>query len=365
MLPSSAPGIMPDTVSSLFPEVGFPVALAPMQDVTGLPFMNLVSSYGPPDLFFTEYFRVHSNARIDPKILSSITKNCSGKPVFAQLIGESTEHLARFANELQEYPIAGVDLNLGCPAPRVYRKNVGGGLLRDPERIDNVLQTLRETCQCPLTVKTRIGFEDSASFDRILNVFLKNQVELVSLHARTVKGGYREVPQYDFVKRAVKTLGCPVLLNGDVHTPYSAITLCKKTGATGVMIGRGAIRNPWIFRQIKELHLGKAMFRPTLGDVYNYINDLFDVFSNREINEQKQVARLKKFLNFIGLGVDENGKFLHLMRRTKIRSELDAVCRFFLLDNNNSIKPMSLKPYAGLVARPGTEGSDCHTKSDA
>ena len=245
---------------------------------------------------------------------------------------------------------------------------MGGGLLRDPERIDQpYCRPCGKVANAPLTVKTRIGFEDAVQvlLESLICFHLNHQVELVSLHARTVKGGYREVPQYDFVKRAVKTLGCPVLLNGDVHTPYSAITLCKKTGATGVMIGRGAIRNPWIFRQIKELHLGKAMFRPTLGDVYNYINDLFDVFSNREINEQKQVARLKKFLNFIGLGVDENGKFLHLMRRTKIRSELDAVCRFFLLDNNNSIKPMSLKPYTGLVARPGTEGSDCHTKSDA
>ena len=223
-------GELPLSVKNRFPAVGFPTALAPMQDVTGLPFMNLVNDYGPPDLFFTEYFRVHSSARIDPVILSSITENASGKPVFAQLIGENVEHMARFAKELQEFPIAGIDLNLGCPAPRVYRKNVGGGLLREPAHIDRVLSTPREVCRCPLTVKTRIGFEDTDHFDRILKIFERNQVDLLSLHARTVKGGYRATPQYEFVRQAVNSLTCPVLLNGDVNTPQSAIRLVQKTG---------------------------------------------------------------------------------------------------------------------------------------
>ena len=125
MLATLARPALPVMVKDLFPATGFPTALAPMQDVTGLEFMNLVAKYGPPDLFFTEYFRVHDHARIEPKILSSITENISNRPVFAQLIGEDLVHIARFARELQQFPIAGIDLNLGCPAPRVYRKNVG------------------------------------------------------------------------------------------------------------------------------------------------------------------------------------------------------------------------------------------------
>ena len=203
-----APGTLPNSVRSYFPEFGFPSALAPMQDVTGLPFMTLVSDYGPPDLFFTEYFRVHSHAKIDPAILSSITENRSGRPVFAQLIGEDLEHISRFAKELQCYPIAGIDLNLGCPAPRVYRKNVGGGLLRDPARINKILNILRES-ECPLTVKTRIGFDDAENFSKILDVFANNKIDLLSLHARTVRGGYRSVPQYEYVKIASKRLECP------------------------------------------------------------------------------------------------------------------------------------------------------------
>ena len=360
MLAGKSSATLADRVVSLFPSTGFPSALAPMQDVTGLPFMNLISGYGPPDLFFTEYFRVHDHARIEPKILSSITENISNRPVFAQLIGEDLVHIARFARELQQFPIAGIDLNLGCPAPRVYRKNVGGGLLRDPQRINQVLQVLRDACECPLTVKTRIGFDDDQHFTQILEVFAENNIELLSLHARTVKGGYRSKPQYEFVKQAVEYLNCPVLLNGEVNTPLSAIDLVKETGATGVMIGRGAIRNPWIFRQIKEIINGQKIFRPTFADVYQYIQTLYDALSRREISEEKQVARLKKFLNFIALSVDQEGAFLYHMRRSLNKADLDSVCQIYLLAEGKANKFVRLEPYEGLHARPSSEGPSCN-----
>ena len=359
MLAEKSSAVRADRVASLFPATGFPSALAPMQDVTGLPFMNLVSAYGSPDLFFTEYFRVHSHARVNPEILSSITENNSGKPVFAQLIGEDLEHIVRFAQELQRFPIAGIDLNLGCPAPRVYRKNVGGGLLRDPVRIGQILRALRESCECPLTVKTRIGFEDDRNFSEILDVFASNNIELLSLHARTVRGGYRSSPRYEYVKQAVNRLSCPVLLNGEVNTPQSAIDLIEQTGAAGVMIGRSAIRNPWIFRQIRELQNGEEMFHPTLADVYSYIQSLFDTLAKEGMTEEKHVARLKKFLNFIALSVDNQGGFLYHMRRVRLRSEMDTVCRKYLLDQGKADQIMSLSPYQGLLARPSTESISC------
>ena len=110
-------------------------ALAPMQDVTDLAFMGVVAHYGAPDYFFTEFFRVHSQSRPEKHILRSIDENTTGRPVFAQLIGEDLGHLARTATELLRHHVAGIDLNLGCPAPKVYKKNVGGGLLRDPDHV--------------------------------------------------------------------------------------------------------------------------------------------------------------------------------------------------------------------------------------
>ncbi|MDE3084059.1 MAG: tRNA-dihydrouridine synthase, partial [Verrucomicrobiota bacterium] len=118
---------------------GFLTALAPMQDVTDLAFMRVIAGYGAPDYFFTEFFRVHAQSRPEKHILRSIDENTTGRPIFAQLIGEAIPHLTRTVDELLKHPVAGIDLNLGCPAPKIYKKNVGGGLLRDPERIDGIL----------------------------------------------------------------------------------------------------------------------------------------------------------------------------------------------------------------------------------
>jgi len=111
------------------------LALAPMQDVTDLPFWRLMARYGGADVYYTEYFRVHATSNLDWHILKSITENPTGKPVVAQMIGNDIPSLVRTAKELQQYAIAAVDLNLGCPAPVVYRKCAGGGLLREPARV--------------------------------------------------------------------------------------------------------------------------------------------------------------------------------------------------------------------------------------
>src|SRR5436190_13170722 len=120
------------------------LALAPMQDVTDLPFWKLMTTYGGADVYYTEYFRVHATSNLDRYILRSITENPTGRPVIAQMIGNDIPALIRIARELQQYPIAAVDLNLGCPAPVVYRKCAGGGLLREPHRVGAILGALTD-----------------------------------------------------------------------------------------------------------------------------------------------------------------------------------------------------------------------------
>src|SRR5947208_10068120 len=165
-------------------------ALAPMQDVTDLAFMGVIAHYGAPDYFFTEFFRVHAQSRPEKHILRSIDENTTGRPVFAQLIGEDLGHLARTVDELLQHNIAGIDLNLGCPAPKVYKKNVGGGLLREPERVAEILGTLRALLdgKSPglFTVKMRIGFDGTEHFDRLLDLVNEHRVDLLSVHGRTV-----------------------------------------------------------------------------------------------------------------------------------------------------------------------------------
>jgi tRNA-dihydrouridine synthase len=369
------------------------MALAPMQDVTDLAFMRVIAGYGPPDYFFTEFFRVHAQSRPEKHILRSIVENTTGRPVFAQLIGESVPDILRTVRELLALPVAGIDLNLGCPAPKVYRKQVGGGLLRDPARIDEILGALRAAVPGLLSVKMRLGFDDAGNLDRVLELINRHEVDLLTIHGRTVKEMYRGAVNYDLIARAVQQVRCPVLANGNITSADRAATVVAHTRAAGVMMGRHAIRNPWIFRQCRErwAHFqdvggsedlpkvaqaslpasvsidrcpmrhcdggiamsGPRVFQPTLADVREYIARLYQATAASAAPERTRVARMKKYLNFVGQSVDPAGVFLHEMRRAQTEAELFSACDRHLLAE--PARCYALEPFPGIVARPNCE----------
>jgi tRNA-dihydrouridine synthase B len=328
-----------------------------MQDVTTLPFMQLLGKYGAPDLLFTEFLRVHVHSGLEQHIVDSILHHDTDRPVFLQLIGENLSHLKRIVQAVAdaELPVAGIDLNMGCPAPKVYKKNVGGGLLREPSKVDEVLGCLRDAVQGRFTVKMRIGFDSDEHFDAILDLVDKHQVDLLSIHARTVKEAYRSEVHYEYIKRAAKRLPCPVLANGNVTSVAKGQWVLDETKSAGLMIGRSCIRNPWIFRQIREHFAGQPIFKPTLADVRGYIEDLYLATSHSMRDELSQVNRMKKFLNFVGLGVDVDGQFLHDMRRTRSKADLDIVCDRHLIDHGRAEVIFPDEPIKGLIARPNCE----------
>lgn len=332
-------------------------ALAPMQDVTTLPFMQLLGKYGVPDLLFTEYFRVHGHSTLESHIVDSIKHHNTGRPIFAQLIGESLPDLERTVAAIENtcLPVAGIDLNMGCPAPKVYKKNVGGGLLREPAKVDEVLACLRAAVKGRFTVKMRIGFDSDKHFETILSLIEKHRVNLLSLHARTVKEAYRSEVHYQYIKHATERLQIPVLANGNITSTAKGQWTLDHTGCAGLMIGRSCIRNPWIFRQLREHFAGKPIFKPTLADVRRYIDDLIQATSHKDRQGVYHINHMKKFLNFVGLGVDVEGKFLHEMRRAKDKADLDAICDRHLLDNGRAEQPFPLEPIKGLIARPNCE----------
>jgi tRNA-dihydrouridine synthase len=326
-----------------------------MQDVTDLAFMRVVAHYGAPDYFFTEFFRVHAQSRPEKHILRSIDENDTGRPVFAQLIGEDVAHLARTAADLQRHRIAGLDLNLGCPAPKVYKKNVGGGLLREPAKIGEILAALRGAVAGLFTVKMRLGFADMDNFEQILDLVNTHRVDLLSVHGRTVREMYRGDVHYPHIARAVAVSRCPVLANGNLTSAAKAAAVLTETGARGAMIGRHAIRNPWIFRQCREVFAGRPAGRLTLGDVREYVERLYRATEAPGVPERAHVNKMKKYLNFVGQSVDPAGAFLHDMRRAESEQELFTLCdRHLLADPAREFAP---EPYPGVIARPNCETS--------
>lgn len=343
------------------------LALAPMQDVTDGAFWQLMHRYGGADVYWTEYFRVHAVSRPEKWILESIEHNATGQPVVAQMIGNDIPSLVRTARELEQLPVAAIDLNLGCPAPIVYKKCAGGGLLREPQRIDSILGALREAVSIKFTVKTRVGFTSPAEFDALLPIFAKHSIDLLTVHARTVAQSYRLPVHYDLIRQAAEALSCPVCANGHVYSAEQALEVLNQTKARGLMIGRGVIRSPWLFNQIRQRTRGGPVTYPTGREVLAYIEALWESQASFGAPEKIQCERMKKFMNYLGEGVgperqgpepldsgqpDDSpqaelecgapaaGSFLHRIRRSQTRAEFFRICRDFL-DHD---EPMPLEP---------------------
>src|SRR6267154_2697703 len=152
---------------------------------------------------------------------------------------------------------------------------------------------------------------------------------------------YRTEVRYDFIQRAVAEVGCPVLANGNVYSAQKAKEVLELTGARGLMIGRGAIRNPWLFHQIRQHQRGETLFIPRGLDVLNYVRTLYESVCSPDVRESAQVQKMKKYMNYLGVGVEPTGQFLHQVRRVTTKADFFRVCQEFM-DHD---QPMPLEPY--------------------
>lgn len=288
--------------------------------------MRVIARRGGPDWFVTEFFRVHPSSKPDKYILRSIKENDTSRPIFAQIIGSDADAMVQEAKILQRYAIAGIDLNLGCPSPTVCGKSAGGGLLRSPDEIDRMIGLLREAVSTRFTVKTRVGYHSEEEFSTLLRVFQKHAIDGLTIHGRTVADRYQTPVRPHCVKEAVATLSCPVIANGNVVNAQAGKNYHHITGAAGLMIGRGAIRNPWIFDQIRQLYAGEEPMQPRAKNLLEYVVELYHELAkeSKVFVEKHHVQRMKKTMMYIVQGLGEVME--HDMRRIQTEEEFFALC---------------------------------------
>ncbi len=298
-----------------------------MQSVTDLPFMRVIARRGGPDWFVTEFFRVHPASKPDRYILRSIRENTTGIPIFAQIIGSDADAMVKEAKILLRENIAGIDLNLGCPSPTVCGKSAGGGLLRHPNEIDRMIGMLRDAIPTRFTVKTRVGYADEGEFGKLLEIFRKHAIDGLTIHGRTVADRYQTPVRPHCVAAAVTALPCPVIANGNVVNASAGIRYQTLTGASGLMIGRGAIRNPWIFDQLRAKYLGGEAPQPRAQDLLAYIEELYAELAreSKEYHEHHHIQRMKKTMLYIVQGLGD--EFEQAMRRMRTEAEFFHLCR--------------------------------------
>ena len=213
-------------------------------------------------------------------------------------------------------------------------------MLREPQRIDSILGALREVVSIKFTVKTRVGFASEKEFDTLLPIFAKHSLDALTVHARTVAQMYRLPVHYDLIRQASEAMPCPVIANGHVYSAVQAQQLLALTKTRGLMIGRGVIRSPWLFNQIRQQLRGESLTLPTGREVLAYIRALWESQASFDAPEKIQCERMKKFINYLGEGVA--GNFLHQIRRSQSEAEFYRICGEYL-DHD---QPMKLEPVA-------------------
>lgn len=248
------------------------LALGPMAGVTYLPFRLLCKEMGC-NMLYTEM--VSAKAILyknkNTKELLNIDKN--EHPVGVQLFGSDPDIMAQIAAQVEEGECDFIDINMGCPVPKIVNNGEGSALLKQPKLVEEILTKMVKAVNKPVTVKIRKGFENGTVYAvEIAKIAESCGVSAIAVHGRTREQYYSGKADWDVIKDVKKAVKIPVIGNGDIFSAEDAKAMKEYTGCDGLMVARGARGNPWIFREIKEyLENGNVIDKPKINDIREMI----------------------------------------------------------------------------------------------
>jgi nifR3 family TIM-barrel protein len=349
-------------------EIAPATLLAPMAGVTDTVFRRFIKELGGCGMIETEFTSADGLYRMrESKRKRYLHFYDDEHPIAAQLFGSDPVTLAGSAKIVEEEGFDIVDLNLGCPAKRVVKCNGGSGLLRDLPLIRTIFEAVRKSVTIPFTVKFRLGWDD----DQIVCVELAKLAEEcglqgVALHARTREQGYSGTARWEWIAAVKQSVKIPVIGNGDIRTPEDAAAMVAQTGCDGIMIGRTAASNPWIFKQIAQYNRAQQSAisgqqnqrplydTPTDRDRYEMIRRYFSMLVDEEMHGAP--GKMKQFVAWFTHGVQGGTALRQAVYHAKTGPQiLESVERFFEahLNPSSSESVQSVEePGAGLEKMP-------------
>lgn len=307
----------------------YPVFLAPLEDITDLPFRRICKRLGA-DMMYTEFISSEGLIRDAKKSTLKLDFLEEERPIGIQIFGHETDSMIRAAEIAEGANPDLIDINWGCPVRKVTSKGGGAGMLRDIDKMAEITRAVVDATSLPVTVKTRLGWdEDSKDIIEIAERLQDTGIKAISIHGRTRNQLYRGTADWTLIG-AVKNnprMQIPVVGNGDIDGPEKAKEMIDKYGVDGIMIGRAAIGYPWIFKEIKHyFETGEVLSPPNAGERVKIAREHLKA-SIEYKGERKGIFEMRKFLSnyFKGLSHFKTMKI-------KILTEEDPLELFRLLD---------------------------------
>jgi len=309
-------------------------ALAPLAGFTDLPFRSVVKKFGA-DLTVSEMISSNALAFKSKKTFKMLEKNALETPYSIQIAGSDQAIIQQAVELLNEREgIDVIDLNCGCPAPKIVNNLQGSSLLTDLPRMAETIRTIKKYSNKEYTsVKMRLGFNHKNHVE-IAKLCEDNGADYIAVHGRTKAGKYKTAVDYDAIKEIKEAISIPVLANGDIDTPQKAKWVLEHTGADGVMIGRGAVGRPWMFQVMKNYIHGSGDATVTSSLIQEVVLEHFDQMVAHYGNHGAIVFR-KHLHTYSKVGYQGASKFRDLVNRIENPSEMRDVTQAFFSQEYN------------------------------
>ncbi len=311
--------------------------LGPMAGVTDLPFRLLCKEQGV-DLLYTEMISGKGLLYKNKKTESLLTIEKEEKPIAIQLFGSDPYVLSEAAKAIEDRDFDILDINMGCPVPKVVNNGEGSALMADPKVIGKIVSKVSKAIKKPVTIKIRKGFEeDNINAVEIAKIAEANGAAAIAVHGRTRQQYYSGKADWDIIKNVKEAVSIPVIGNGDVFSIEDAINIVKQTGCDGIMIARGAKGNPWIFSQIKEYFItGQKPQKPSIEEVIKMILKHASL-SLEYKDEYTAMSQMRKHIGWYTSGYHESSKLRSKSNYIETYKDLEILLNNYLkIVKNNS-----------------------------
>lgn len=274
-----------------------PLILSPMAGVTDYVFRRLIKRRGGVGLVVSEFISVEGLTRGNPKSRRQMRFDEEERPFAVQIFGGQPGRMALGAEMAEEVGADIVDINCGCPAPKVVKNGGGSGLLRDIGRLEEIITEVKKAISIPLTLKLRTGYsESSINVVEVAKMAEQCGVEHIAVHGRTREQGYKGLADWDLIRKVKAAVSVPVSGNGDVTSIEYGLGKWREAGTDGILIGRGAMQNPWIFRQFQDVFEGRLPYQPDLGEKKAVLLEFFEMC----LGEMPEIVALGKMKQLAG-----------------------------------------------------------------